>query len=48
MGLLSNEVLAHLSGGDLNITVTEEGDELTAMMKGKAVTVYDAIMDVEL
>ena len=48
MGLLSNEVLTHLSGGDLNITVTEEGDELTAMMKGKAVTVYDAIMDVEL
>lgn len=49
MGLLGSEVLAHLSGGDLNITVTEEDDgRLTAMMKGKAVTVYDATMKVEL
>ncbi|WP_455645665.1 diaminopimelate epimerase [Methanosphaera sp.] len=48
MGLLNEKVLAHLSGGDLNITVTDHTEYLTAEMKGKAVTVYDGKMTVEL
>ncbi len=48
LGLLKNNVLAHLSGGDLNISVTENDNELTAVMKGKAYTVYEAKMTVEL
>ena len=48
MGLLNEKVHAHLSGGDLDITVTDHTDYLTAEMKGKAVTVYEATMNVEL
>ncbi len=47
-GLLSKKVLAHLSGGDLYITVTDHGDYLTATMEGEAVTVYEASMSVDL
>ncbi|OED30794.1 diaminopimelate epimerase [Methanosphaera sp. WGK6] len=48
MGLLNEKVLAHLSGGDLNITITDHTEYLTAEMKGKAVTVYYGKMTVEL
>ncbi len=47
-GLLNEKVLAHLSGGDLNITVTDHSDYLTAVMKGAAFTVYEATMNIEL
>ncbi len=48
MGLLNEKVHAHLSGGDLDITITDHTEYLTATMKGAAVTVYEAIMNVEL
>lgn len=48
MGLLNEKVHAHLSGGDLDITVTDHNEYLTATMEGKAVTVYEAKMNVEL
>lgn len=48
MGLLDEKVLAHLSGGDLEITITDHVDYLTAEMKGQAITVYEATMNVEL
>lgn len=48
MGLLNEKVHAHLSGGDLDITVTDYEDYLTATMEGKAVTVYEAKINVEL
>ncbi|MDD6285877.1 diaminopimelate epimerase [Methanosphaera sp. Vir-13MRS] len=48
MGLLNEKVHAHLSGGDLDITITEHDDFLTAVMEGKAITVYEANMTVEL
>ena len=47
LGLLNEKVHAHLSGGELDITVTDHNDYLTATMKGKAVTVYEAKMEVE-
>ncbi|MCD7781804.1 MAG: diaminopimelate epimerase [Methanosphaera sp.] len=46
--VLDNEVLAHLSGGDLVIKVTDHDDYLTATMEGEAVTVYEAKISVEL
>lgn len=48
MGLLNEQVHAHLSGGDLDITITDHTEYLTATMKGAAVTVYEATMNVEL
>lgn len=48
MGLLNEKVHAHLSGGDLDITISDFTDYLTATMKGAAVTVYEASMNVEL
>jgi len=47
-GLLNEKVLAHLSGGDLNITVTDHSDYLTAVMKGAAFTVYEATMNIQM
>lgn len=47
-GLLADHVHAHLSGGDLDITITDHDDYLTATMEGRAVTVYEASMNVEL
>jgi len=47
-GLLNEKVLAHLSGGDLNITVTDHSDYLTAVMKGAAFTVYEATMNIQI
>ncbi|MBR0472349.1 MAG: diaminopimelate epimerase [Methanosphaera sp.] len=48
MGLLNEKVHAHLSGGDLDITISDFTDYLTATMKGAAVSVYEASMNVEL
>ena len=48
MGLLNEHVHAHLSGGDLDITVTDHEDYLTAVMEGEAFTVYEANMSIEL
>lgn len=48
IGLLNEKVHAHLSGGDLDITVTDHNEYLAATMEGKAVTVYEAKMNVEL
>lgn len=47
IGLLNEKVHAHLSGGDLDITISDHTDYLTATMKGAAVTVYEASMNVE-
>lgn len=47
-GLLNEKVHAHLSGGDLDITITDHNEYLTAVMKGIAYTVYDAKMNIEL
>jgi diaminopimelate epimerase len=40
LGLLDEEVLVHLPGGELNITVYHENDDLGAFMEGDAVTVF--------
>ena len=48
MGLLNEKVHAHLSGGDLDITISDHTEYLTATMKGAAVTVYEAKMNVEI
>ena len=48
MGLLNEKVHAHLSGGDLDITVSDHNEYLTATMEGKAVTVYKAQMTVDI
>lgn len=47
-GLLNEKVHAHLSGGDLDITITDHNEYLTAVMKGIAYTVYEAKMNIEL
>lgn len=39
-GLLDEDVLVHLPGGELNITVYHEGDDIGAFMEGDAVTVF--------
>jgi diaminopimelate epimerase len=48
LGLLDNEVLVHLPGGDLNITVYEEDGQLGAFMEGVAVLSFDGVIDLEL
>lgn len=48
MGLLNEKVHAHLSGGDLDITISDHTEYLTAVMKGAAFTVYEATMNIEL
>lgn len=47
-GLLNEKVHAHLSGGDLDITITDHEEYLTAVMKGEAVSVYEAKINLEL
>jgi diaminopimelate epimerase len=44
LGILDNEVLVHLPGGDLEIEVYEEGAELGAFMKGRADLVFNGEM----
>ncbi|MDD4809820.1 MAG: diaminopimelate epimerase [Methanobacterium formicicum] len=48
LGLLNKEVLVHLPGGDLQITVYEKDGNLGAFMEGDAVSVFEGIMEVEL
>ncbi len=46
-GILDKNVIAHLPGGDLKITVYEMDDKLGAYMEGDAVTVFEGIMELE-
>ncbi|NYB52686.1 MAG: diaminopimelate epimerase [Methanobacteriaceae archaeon] len=48
MGLLQKDVLVHLPGGDLEISVYEDANELGAFMEGDAVSVFEGIMELEL
>ncbi len=47
MGLLQKDVRVHLPGGDLEITVYEDKDDLGAFMEGNAVAVFEGIMELE-
>lgn len=44
LGILDNNVLVHLPGGDLEIEVYEKDDELGAFMKGEAKLVFNGEM----
>jgi diaminopimelate epimerase len=48
LGLLDRDVLVHLPGGDLQITVYEKDGNLGAFMEGDAVSVFEGIMEVEI
>jgi diaminopimelate epimerase len=48
LGLLEKDVLVHLPGGDLQITVYDEDEELGAFMEGDAVSVFEGIMELDL
>jgi len=48
LGLLDKDVLVHLPGGDLQITVYDEDEELGAFMEGDAVAVFEGIMELDL
>jgi diaminopimelate epimerase len=48
MGLLQKDVLVHLPGGDLQITVYEKDGKLGAFMEGDAVSVFEGIMELDL
>jgi len=47
LGLLEKDVLVHLPGGDLQITVYDHDGKLGAFMEGDAVAVYEGIMELE-
>ncbi|MDD1775262.1 MAG: diaminopimelate epimerase [Methanobacterium sp.] len=47
LGLLDEDVLVHLPGGELNITVYQEGNLVGAFMEGDAVTVFNGEIEVE-
>jgi diaminopimelate epimerase len=47
LGLLDKDVLVHLPGGNLHITVYEKDDKLGAFMEGDAVSVFEGIMELE-
>jgi diaminopimelate epimerase len=47
LGLLDEDVLVHLPGGELNITVYQKGDLIGAFMEGDAVTVFNGEIEVE-
>jgi diaminopimelate epimerase len=47
-GLLQKDVLVHLPGGDLQITVYEKDGKLGAFMEGDAVSVFEGIMELDL
>lgn len=47
LGLLDEEVLVHLPGGELHITVYHDGDELGAYMEGDAVVVFEGSIELE-
>ncbi len=48
LGLLDKDVLVHLPGGLLQITVYEKDGKLGAFMEGDAVSVFEGIMELEL
>ncbi len=48
LGLLDKNVLVHLPGGDLQITVYEKDGNLGAFMEGDAVSVFEGIMELDL
>ncbi len=48
LGLTSKDVLVHLPGGDMQITVYEDKEKLGAFMEGDAVSVFEGIMELEL
>lgn len=47
LGLLDEDVLVHLPGGELHITVYHDGDELGAYMEGDAVVVFEGSIELE-
>ncbi|BDZ70097.1 diaminopimelate epimerase [Methanobacterium petrolearium] len=47
LGLLNKDVLVHLPGGLLQITVYEKDGKLGAFMEGDAVSVFEGIMELE-
>jgi diaminopimelate epimerase len=48
LGLVDNDVLIHLPGGDLQIEVYEKGSQLGGFMEGDAVLVFDGQMKLEI
>lgn len=48
LGLLDEDVLVHLPGGDLKITVYQEGNVLGAFMEGDAVTVFEGEIELNI
>lgn len=48
LGLLDENVLVHLPGGDLQITVYKKNGALGGFMEGDAVLVFDGIMQLEI
>jgi len=48
LSLLDKEVLVHLPGGDLHISIYEEYGKLGAFMEGDAVLVFEGMMELEL
>jgi diaminopimelate epimerase len=48
LALLDKEVLVHLPGGDLFITIYEKDGKLGAFMEGDAVFVFEGMMELEL
>lgn len=48
LGLLEKNVLVHLPGGDLKITVYEKDNKLGGFMEGDAVSVFEGIMELDL
>lgn len=48
LGLLDEDVLVHLPGGELHVTVYHDGDELGAYMEGDAVIVFEGDIELEI
>ncbi len=48
LGLVDENVLVHLPGGDLQIDVYENNGQLGGFMEGNAVLVFDGIMQLEI
>lgn len=46
LGLLDEDVLVHLPGGELHITVYHDGEELGAFMEGDAVIVFEGQIEI--
>lgn len=48
LGLLDEDVLVHLPGGELNIIVYHDGDNLGAFMEGDSVTVFEGQIEINI